>query len=200
MKKIALFFFFIFCFICCSTSEKNEILIAKKEKIPAIWIQENNPKISIENGTIFHDKKPFSGHLFQLYPNTKDSLVSQEYFNGLLSGISTKWFPNKQVAEKRFYYKGEKHGKQLSYWENGTKKFDFTALKDTYEGVLKEWDEKGNLYHLANFKNGQEEGVQKLWYENGKIRANYVIINGKRYGLLGTKNCKNVSDSIFNLQ
>jgi antitoxin component YwqK of YwqJK toxin-antitoxin module len=50
---------------------------------------------------------------------------------------------------------------------------------------------------LAHFKDGQEEGSQKLWYDNGKIRANYVIIKGKRYGLLGTKNCKNVSDSIF---
>jgi antitoxin component YwqK of YwqJK toxin-antitoxin module len=55
----------------------------------------------------------------------------------------------------------------------------------------------GKLIHLANYKNGQEEGTQKLWYDNGKIRANYVIKNGKRYGLLGTKNCINVSDSIF---
>ncbi|MCX6338150.1 MAG: toxin-antitoxin system YwqK family antitoxin, partial [Bacteroidetes bacterium] len=66
-----------------------------------------------------------------------------------------------------------------------------------YEGELSEWTFDGKLIHLAHYIDGQEEGSQKLWYDNGKIRANYVIIKGKRYGLLGTKNCKNVSDSIF---
>ena len=44
----------------------------------------------------------------------------------------------------------------------GKKKFEFIAKNDVYEGELKEWDEKGNLIHLANFKNGQEEGIQKI--------------------------------------
>ena len=69
-----------------------------------------------------------------------------------------------------------------------------------YEGERKEWNNEGNLIYLATYKKGQEEGPQKLWYDNGKIRANYIIKNGKRYGLLGTKNCKNVSDSIFAVQ
>jgi antitoxin component YwqK of YwqJK toxin-antitoxin module len=90
-----------------------------------------------------------------------------------------------------------KNGKQIAYWDNGKKRFQFEAVNDTYEGALKEWDYNGNLFHLAHYKNGQEEGVQKLWNENGKIRANYIILNGKRFGLLGTKNCKNVSDSII---
>ena len=38
----------------------------------------------------------------------------------------------------------------------------------------------------------------KYFYNNGKVRSNYLVINGKRYGLLGTKNCVNVKDSIFN--
>jgi antitoxin component YwqK of YwqJK toxin-antitoxin module len=99
--------------------------------------------------------------------------------------------------ELRNYSKGQKNGVQIAYWENGNKRFQFMAQNDAYEGELKEWDYSGTLFHLAHFINGQEAGEQKLWYDNGKIRANYVIINGKRYGLLGTKNCKNVSDSIF---
>ena len=93
-----------------------------------------------------------------------------------------------------------KNGKQIAYWENNKKKFEFTAKDDAYEGELKEWAFNGTLTHLAHYVNGQEEGSQKLWYDNGKIRANYVIKNGKRFGLLGTKNCKNVSDSIFVVQ
>lgn len=120
-----------------------------------------------------------------------------EQANGALV-IVKKYYPNKQLMEYREFRNDMKNGKQISYWDNGNKRFEFNAVNDAYEGELKEWDYNGNLFHLAHYKNGQEEGAQKLWYDNGKIRANYVILNGKRYGLLGTKNCKNVSDSIFN--
>ena len=102
--------------------------------------------------------------------------------------------------EVRNYKQGQKNGAQVAYFDNGTKKFEFVAKKDVYEGELKEWNKEGNLIHLATYENGHEEGTQKLWYDNGKIRANYVMLKGKRYGLLGTKNCKNVSDSIFTVQ
>ena len=111
--------------------------------------------------------------------------------------IIKKWFPNKKIREERTYANGMKNGKQIAYWDNGNKRFEFTAVDDKYEGEMKEWDYNGNLLHLAHYKNGQEEGVQQLWYENGKIRANYIIKNGRRFGLLGTKNCKNAADSIF---
>jgi antitoxin component YwqK of YwqJK toxin-antitoxin module len=111
--------------------------------------------------------------------------------------VYKKYYPNRQLMEYREFRNDMKNGKQIGYWDNGNKRFEFVAKDDAYEGALKEWDYNEKLFHLANYKNGQEEGVQKLWYENGKIRANYVIINGRRFGLLGTKNCKNVSDSIF---
>lgn len=111
--------------------------------------------------------------------------------------IVQKKYPNGQLMEYREFRNNMKNGKQIAYWENGNKRFEYIAKNDVSEGELKEWDFNGKLFHLAHYKNGQEEGVQKLWYENGKIRANYIILHGRRYGLLGTKNCKNVSDSIF---
>ena len=114
--------------------------------------------------------------------------------------VYKKTYPNKQLMEYREFRNGMKNGKQITYWDNGRKRFDFVAKNDAYEGELKEWDYNGNLFHLAHYKDGHEEGSQKLWYENGKIRANYIIIKGRRFGLLGTKNCKNVSDSIFNIK
>ena len=111
--------------------------------------------------------------------------------------VSKKYYSNKQLMEYREFRNEMKNGKQIAYWDNGNKRFEFIAKNDAYEGELMEWDYSGNLFHLAHYKNGQEEGVQKLWYDNGKIRANYITIKGRRFGLLGTKNCKNVSDSIF---
>jgi antitoxin component YwqK of YwqJK toxin-antitoxin module len=48
-----------------------------------------------------------------------------------------------------------------------------------------------------HYKKGYEEGLQQFYYDNGKVKANYFMKAGRRYGLLGTKNCVNVSDSIF---
>ena len=47
------------------------------------------------------------------------------------------------------------------------------------------------------YENGYEKGVQKIWWPDGRIKSNYIIKNNRRYGLLGVKNCVNVSDSIF---
>ncbi len=153
--------------------------------------------IEMKNGVAYTAGKKYSGYGIELNSETGDTLTIQGFLGGQLHGVSKKWYPNGQLLELRHYTSGEKNGKQLSFWENGNKRFEFTAVKDAYEGELKEWNEAGDLIHLGNFANGQEEGTQKLFYDNGKIRANYVILQGKRYGLLGTKNCTNVSDSVF---
>ncbi len=179
-------FFVVLLFLSCDKQEAKELFVVR-----------SSPSISIKKDVVFFNKKKFNGRLFELNANQKDTILSQGYKNGLLNGICKKWFSNNQLMESREYKLGKKNGKQVSYWENGNKRFEFTAKDDAYEGEMKEWAVNGKLFHLAHFKNGQEEGAQKMWYENGKIRANYVIVDGKRYGLLGTKNCKNVSDSIF---
>ncbi len=156
----------------------------------------SNNKITSINDEVYLNKEKYSGFLYELYPN-KDTVSLEGFVNGKLYGSCKKWYPNKQLMEQRVYVGGRKNGKQVAYWENGNKRFEFFAKNDSYEGELREWTVDNKLIHFAHFKEGQEEGSQKLWYDNGKIRANYVIVKGKRYGLLGTKNCKNVSDSIF---
>ena len=84
--------------------------------------------------------------------------------------------------------------------ENGNIKFEFHFKDDEYEGICRTWNNKGILTQESNYVAGHEEGAQKAWYDNGKVRSNYVIKAGRRYGLLGTKNCKNVSDSVFSAQ
>lgn len=170
---------------------------AKEQSIPPIYHALSEGNFGVKNDTVFLNGKKYDGFLYQLNTNGKDTLSIESFKNGLLSGISKKWFPNGQLMEERYFLNGKKNGLQVAYWENGNKRFEFMAQNDAYEGELKEWSISGHLYHLGNYVNGQEEGTQRMWYENGKLRANYVIVQGKRYGLLGTKNCKNVSDSIF---
>jgi antitoxin component YwqK of YwqJK toxin-antitoxin module len=168
--------------------------------IPRQYVLYNTPTVRNQNDTVYFGHQKFSGFLYQLQANGKDTAMIEGYCQGLKTGVARKWYPNQMVMEERSYWEGKKHGKQLLFWENGKKKIEFMAKADVYEGEVKEWNEQGRLVHLANYLNGQEEGPQKLWYENGKVKANYLIINSRRYGLLGTKNCKNVSDSIFAAQ
>jgi antitoxin component YwqK of YwqJK toxin-antitoxin module len=186
-------------FSSCKQNQVNNSEILSL-KIPSLYILKTSKHISINNDTVYLKGEKFSGFLYALHQNKIDTLSVEGYSNGLAMGVTNKWFANKKPMEIRFYKNGAKHGKQLVFWENGNKKFEYTAKNDAYEGEMKEWSVDGKLIHLANYKDGQENGTQKLWYDNGKIKANYVIINGKRYGLLGTKNCKNVSDSIFNFR
>ena len=187
--------------ISCKQDKSIQLKDSGLRSIPNRFILKSDKDLSIKNDIISWKDSLYSGFLYELNLEGKDTLLLEGYIDGLLNGDCKKWYPKiqetKQLMEKRTYLDGKKNGKQIAYWANGNKRFEFMAVNDGYEGEMKEWSEDGKLFHLALFVNGQEDGVQKMWYENGKIRANYVIIKGKRYGLLGTKNCKNVSDSIF---
>jgi antitoxin component YwqK of YwqJK toxin-antitoxin module len=190
MKKLNILIVLLYS---CTQQQKE----LHEPTIPQVFILKSSKNISNRNDTVFVENKKYSGFLYELYPNSKDTFSVESYHDGLLSGVQKKWYSNKKRMEERHYCNGQKNGKQVAFWGNDNKKFEFIAKNDTYEGELREWTVEGRLFHLATFSNGQEDGSQKMWYDNGKIRANYVMIKGKRYGLLGTKNCKNVSDSIF---
>ncbi len=181
----------------CSRDQSKESLGFNNQMAPKRYFLKSSENVSVNGDTVYLNRKKYSGFIYQLYPKTNDTISLEGFKNGLLTGICRKWYPNTQLMEERVYSDGKKNGRQIAYWENGNKKFEFFAKNDAYEGELKEWAFDGKLIHLAHYLNGQEEGAQKLWYDSGKIRANYIVIKGKRYGLLGTKNCKNVSDSIF---
>lgn len=84
----------------------------------------------------------------------------------------------------------------ITYWYNGKMRLLANYKNGVYHGKVYEWDAGGNIYRMGTYENGQEFGLQRLYYANGKIRANYEVIKGRKYGLAGTKNCSNVADSI----
>ncbi len=196
-KHIDVFILLLYFLVSCS---ENKGTVIKSTIVTPIYKSNTTEGFLFHQDTLWLNNEPYNGYVFELVPNTIDTLFFAGYKKGLLEGEFKKWFPNKQLWEKRWYVAGKKNGLQQSYWENGIKRFEFIAKDDAYEGEMKEWAQDGLLVHLANYVNGQEDGTQQSWYSNGKIKSNYFIIKGKRYGLLGTKNCKNVSDSIFNIK
>lgn len=143
------------------------------------------------------NNQPFTGTLFLLYPNNDTAFVHQ-YKNGREHGGWKEFYPSHVLKEARQFSNGQKTGTYIAYWPNNSKQLEYNFANDEYNGTCREWIADGTLIKEMNYNAGHEEGSQKVWYDNGKIRSNYTVINGRRFGLLGTKNCRNVSDSIFN--
>jgi antitoxin component YwqK of YwqJK toxin-antitoxin module len=101
---------------------------------------------------------------------------------------------NGEILERRFYKSNKKVGLHEAWWPNGNKKFEYTFQQGLHHGEMKEWQSDGKPYKFFNYILGEEDGSQKMWDSEGEIRANYVVKNGHRYGLVGLKNCKSVSN------
>jgi antitoxin component YwqK of YwqJK toxin-antitoxin module len=184
-------FFFLMVAACTAPAKKADVM-------QAVTIYNNTPGLSAANGIILLNNKLFSGTIVTMYPNLKDTAAITSYYEGKENGVWKKFYAAGKVKEIRTFDKGKKVGDFTTWWENGKKQQHYFFVNDEYEGLCSEWNSDGVLTKEMNYKMGHEDGRQKNYYDNGKIRSNYTILNGRRYGLLGTKNCVNVSDSIFN--
>jgi antitoxin component YwqK of YwqJK toxin-antitoxin module len=172
------------------------LLACSDEKIPSVAINRQSAYVKTTKGITYVDAKVFNGVLVAL-SKTGDTLSRESFLNGREHGLWKKFYENGQPMETRSFAHGKKVGKYLAWWPNGNQKLEYHFSAGEYHGILREWDVDGHLIRVATYENGYEAGAQKVWYPNGKIRSNYVVINGRRFGLLGTKNCVNASDSVF---
>lgn len=188
MARLALFLssFFAPLFFSCS-----------REKDAQHFVNLDHASVRHSGGICYVNDSVFTGVLFSLDPQRNDTLTLSSFLNGREHGTWRQLHRNGSLKEIRYFENGKKQGDYSGWWENGVKKFFYHFSDDEYDGRCFEWSENGQLYHEANYNQGHEEGAQRAWYANGKIKSNYTIINGRRYGLLGTKNCRNVSDSVF---
>ena len=132
----------------------------------------------------------------EFYPGTSDTAAVSYYSNGKEHGRWVRYHPNGKLMEERFFDHGKKTRIMKGWWANGQLQSLYHFYNDEYEGECSDWNEMGVLIRRMHYNRGHEEGLQQQWYDDGSVRSNYVIVKGRRYGLLGTKNCVNVSDSL----
>ena len=170
----------IWLILGCSKPEKS---------IPNLEILFNSVKLTKKSDILYFENQPFDGYIIER--NYKGKLISKSgYLNGKLEGLQQKWFDDGSEKEVRFYTNNFKVGKHEGWYENGIKKFEYIIENDIPVGVHREWFSNGKQFSLFTYnKMGQPEGLQKMWFESGQIRANYVVKDGRRYGLLGAKGC-----------
>lgn len=162
----------------------------------SLVINSEDSRITNLKGLILLDGLPFTGTLIKSQENSSDTIFIRNYSKGYKNGIFKRFYANNFLQEQRQYVMGKKNGKHIGYWDNGKLAFEYLLEDDVYNGNQRDWNRDGQMIKSLNYIDGQQEGLQQIWDDNGIIRTNYVIKNNRRYGLLGTKNCVNVSDSI----
>ncbi|MBS1511978.1 MAG: hypothetical protein JST86_14110 [Bacteroidetes bacterium] len=190
-KKRVWVYFFACCFLLlqCRQKEQHASLLLPDVNTATVDLQ-------TRQGITYINNQPANARVYQLYTNG-DTAFTGVYRSGKADGTFIYWYDNKQLKERRTFDAGKLEGTAEGWWPDGKQKFIYHFANDAFEGNVKEWSASGSIYRDMNYQKGQEEGSEKMWYGNGKLRSNYIIHDGHRVGLLGTKNCVNVSDSIF---
>lgn len=157
--------------------------------IPQNEMLASDSRLTMQQGLLYLAGKPYSGIVNSRYANgklaTKDS-----YLNGKLEGKQEKWYENGAIREIRYYTANRKVGKHEGWYQNGQKRFEYFINNDVPVKIHQEWFANGQLFTFNTYNDqGQPEGLQQMWYDNGKIKANYVVKGGRRFGLLGAKGC-----------
>ena len=176
---------FFFGLQSCTIKPKNKI-IANADTLT----------LKTKEGFYYSNKALFTGMLFKLDEKNLDTLLVENYLGGKKHGVFKRFYENNLLLEERTYHNGKKEGLHLRYWPDGKLIFEYHLKNDLYEGPSRSWNQEGRLIQKMNYVAGREIGRQQLWYDDGGVRSNYVIRNNRRYGLLGSKNCVNVSDEI----
>ena len=183
LDRLKKYFYIVVLFFVCSCS---------KLEVEQVSLTASNIDLEIVNGILLYKNMPFSGEIksFDEINQTKNITT---YFKGAKHGIEQKWYSNDSLAEVRYYTNGLKVGVHKSWWENGCPKFEYPySNTGSYDGTLKEWYVNGQQVLEFNYKNGKESGIQRMWLANGNIRANYTVVEGERFGLIGLKKCYTV--------
>ncbi|CAM1346870.1 toxin-antitoxin system YwqK family antitoxin [Tenacibaculum crassostreae] len=187
IEQVKYLLLFIVLLVSCKSKETRSA-----NSVDLIEKISTDESFALKNGVLFYKNKLFSGIVNTFY-STGELKSKSKYILGKRDGFYNGWYPNGNKFFERLYAEGLKSGVHVGWYENGQSKFiyHFNERGD-YNGEMKEWYSNGQLYKVFNYNNGREEGSQKMWQPNGKIRANFVTKNDERFGLIGLKKCYSV--------
>jgi antitoxin component YwqK of YwqJK toxin-antitoxin module len=169
------------------------IYLEEQEQVaaPTIVTRENLPEkyddgktMRVEREVAHYSDNNFAadGKYREYHPNGKPFIEGQ-FKAGRQTGEWTYYFENGQVNRKATYVDGKPNGSWEVFRADGT----LSAKRGFKDGVRDgEWityDATGKQ-PLAeeHYANGEEDGVLKVWFPNGKLSKQVSFKNGKREG------------------
>ena len=130
--------------------------------------------------TIFYDQKGlrvsegklvnkvYEGEWKYYHENSKVIMSTENYVNGVLSGIRKVYYPNGKIAEETNYINGIKEGIYKKYAENGIALEEKFYKKGEYDGPAVFRSPENLVIAKGKFEKGFKVGIWEL-NTNGKI-------------------------------
>lgn len=153
-----------------------------------VEVDAGDPRLQRAGASWLLSGRPFDG---LIRSRTAEGLrAEQPVRNGLREGLTRSWYPDGSLAEQRAYAGGRKNGAQSQWWPGGMPRLQAQMRDDRPVGQLRTWYADGRPYEEHRYDDaGHESGLQRVWYEDGSLRANYVVRDGRRYGTTGPRAC-----------
>lgn len=154
-------------------------------------LDSNTATLERVGGLMHFQGIPYSGIVLEHFESGVQESKTH-WAEGKREGLYESWHSNGRINEQRLYIANRKEGEHRGWYSDGGLRFLLRFQEGAFHGRCEEWYPNGDKYSEFNYEFGKEIGPQKLWEPNGKIRANYVVKEGKRYGIIGSKQCVSV--------
>ena len=144
--------------------------------------------LSTAGGVLYLEGQAFSGHVIE--HDARGALLRDTpYRMGRRHGVERWWYAGGALSEERAYRDGAKVGVHRGWWPNGQPRFEYRFRDGERDGRARMWLEDGTLALEARYRLGHEQGPQRSWNADGTLQANYVVLAGRRFGLMGSMPC-----------
>lgn len=157
-----------------------------------LMVNRTDASINFKNGSWHYKGLLFSGTIRDLF---EDASLHQSTpcSDGKENGWQVTFYPDGSLSEKRYFRSGEKDSVHTGWWQNGNKRFEYHFSAGIYNGEYKEWYQSGKPLKHIQYINGKDI-CGKGWRENGKIYMNFIVKNGRRYGVNNANLCYTVKN------
>ena len=98
------------------------------------------------------------------------------------TGVSTEYYENGQLKEKRTYKDGAQNGLGASYYENGRLEKKWNWKDGKLHGLWEGYYENGELRDKTIWKDGKQHGPSEWYRQNGQLRDKKIWKDGKEHG------------------
>ena len=159
---------------------------------PVQIVESTDTSLHFSQGYWVRRNAVLTGLIISRYPDSSLQMTTP-YVGGKEEGWKYSYYPGNILAEKRYFHQGEKDSVHYGWWPNKNKRFVYHFSKGTYNGDFTEWYERGNPYRHIHYTKGVEDWA-KGWRENGKLYMNFIVKNGRKYGIENSNLCYTVKN------
>jgi antitoxin component YwqK of YwqJK toxin-antitoxin module len=107
-------------------------------------------------------------------------LKEEKYPDGSPKARETLLDDRKTIVKEAWYPSGVDPTAQR---RGGQQKYKYNIVNGQEHGLQEIWYENGQRWSKHNYVDGQKHGVQEFWYPNGQLKDKGNYVNGQRHGL-----------------